>query len=123
MPYSFFKEKAMTQFDICKAYKLNKKLLDKLSEKGLIEAVGKTCPLSDNDVKILGDVVYLREAGFDDEQIQQFFSFGQCGRECLLRQHREKLLGELHCCQKKLDKTDCLIYSVNNKKCCYPFDE
>lgn len=78
--------------------------------------------LSCEDMERIGLMTTLKEAGLDDRETERYMRLLFEGestenrRMDILNDKRERVLGELHRCQRRLDKLDYLRYSLRHAK-------
>ncbi len=99
--------------DKCKQYGLDPKKVEFFKRKGIL---GKG--EGDETLRRAAMLSWLEEIGLDEEEIVRWLSPGAEKKEQMriLRRLRSALLDELHDVQKRIDKTDCLLYALSSEK-------
>lgn len=111
----------MTRSEVSRSFCVSETVLSSYESSGLI-----VCPLDGNgepvyqerDVQLVGLVNTLLDSGMERETLRRYLSLrgapADTGTEQirLLRQHRAKLLDNLHGCRTALENIDCLIHET-----------
>ncbi|MDO4541362.1 MAG: hypothetical protein Q4C00_00845 [Bacillota bacterium] len=102
--------------DLCFRYRLEPNDIEAYMKSGIIG--NESGDFSDEDLKKIGTIIILKNAGMSTEKITDFFKAGATGNKqlTLLRKFRSELLSKVHSCQKDLDKIDYMIYALQTDK-------
>lgn len=75
----------------------------------------------DRDLELLGKIMTLHEAGFDEKQVEMYLDFVKSGDEgqqkcfAMLQKQREQVLAQIHSGEQMLERLDYLRYETENK--------
>lgn len=72
----------------------------------------------DRDLELLGKIMTLHEAGFEEKQVEMYLNFAQTGAEgqqkcfAMLQKQREQILAQIHSGEQMLERLDYLRYET-----------
>lgn len=76
----------------------------------------------DRDLELLGRIMTLHEAGFEEKQVGMYLDFAQNGTEgqqkcfAMLQKQREQILAQIHSGEQMLERLDYLRYETETKR-------
>lgn len=115
----------MTMDEVSRQYQIPRSILEEYEKWGGCNAVKKVMgawQYDDRDLEYLSLIMTLHEIGFDREEIETYMTLVLLGmgsrdeRLRILEQKRNRLLGEIHVQEKKLEHLDYLRYEIKNFK-------
>jgi len=75
----------------------------------------------DRDLELLGKIMTLHEAGFEEKQVEMYLDFAKTGGEgqkkcfAMLQKQREQVLAQIHSGEQMLERLDYLRYETETK--------
>ena len=75
----------------------------------------------DRDLELLGRIMTLHEAGFEEKQVGMYLDFAKTGAEgqqkcfAMLQRQREQILAQIHSGEQMLERLDYLRYETETK--------
>ncbi len=98
----------------CKKYGLDPKKMEYFERRGLFSGTEES---GDEELRRAAAIAYLEEAGLSREEIVRYFSpkTDKEERVRILSGLRRKLLDSLHETQRRIDRTDCLLYTLSRE--------
>lgn len=111
----------MTRMEVSRDFRVSEDLLGSLESSGLIRCTHSTDgqPVYlDQEIQLVGLIRSLLDTGMEQEVLRRYLALRGAASDTrpeqvrLLRQHRAKLLENLHGCQTALDHVDYIIYET-----------
>lgn len=111
----------MTRMEVSRDFCISESLLSSYEASGLIPCrrdINGEAIYQEREVRLVNEIRSLLDTGMEPETLRRYLSLKNEAKDTcpeqvrILRQHRAKLLDDLHGCQTALDHVDYIIYET-----------